>query len=279
VLHRCIFFCKITTYCSFGWRSVVFDVAAHLCVVNGVWNAQPPQQHNHSDWLTLDIQSRVSDSPTQLVWCQWPHGVSGGLFNRVTLCAGKTRTLPNTERPKIYSSVAGSSLSPLPRSANIRHGRAEVAIWMTSSKMAATSGCVLLVAIAMAVAPTGRAFFLPEWSSDEEVGAEYDAPEVPQGAASLAFVFDITGSMYDDLVQVIDGAARILATTLARRDKPLYNYVLVPFHDPGRPPLLLNYECNAHIIMACHENFVFRLPSVLLTSRTKKLESSQHIAF
>jgi hypothetical protein len=58
-------------------------------------------------------------------------------------------------------------------------------------------------------------------------------PDIPQGSASLAFVFDITGSMYDDLVQVIEGAARILATTLARREKPLYNYVLVPFHDPG----------------------------------------------
>lgn len=56
---------------------------------------------------------------------------------------------------------------------------------------------------------------------------------VPLGAASLTFVFDVTGSMHDDLVQVIEGAARILATTLAMRDKPLYNYVLVPFHDPG----------------------------------------------
>lgn len=56
---------------------------------------------------------------------------------------------------------------------------------------------------------------------------------IPPGAASLAFVFDITGSMYDDLVQVIAGAAKILAEALFRREKPLYNYVLVPFHDPG----------------------------------------------
>lgn len=63
--------------------------------------------------------------------------------------------------------------------------------------------------------------------------------QLPQGSASLAFVFDITGSMYDDLVQVIEGAAKILATTLARREKPLYNYVLVPFHDPGRHCMLI----------------------------------------
>lgn len=62
---------------------------------------------------------------------------------------------------------------------------------------------------------------------------ELDQDSIPHGAASLAFVFDVTGSMYDDLVQVIEGAAKILATTLARREKPLYNYILVPFHDPG----------------------------------------------
>lgn len=82
------------------------------------------------------------------------------------------------------------------------------------------------------------ATFLSRYTSDEDALAELDSPvdigEVPVGAATLAIVFDITGSMYDDLVQVIDGAAKILATTLARRDKPLYNYVLVPFHDPGK---------------------------------------------
>ena len=55
-----------------------------------------------------------------------------------------------------------------------------------------------------------------------------------QGAASLAFVFDTTGSMYPDLVQAIDGAARILATALGRKENPIYNYILVPFKDPGK---------------------------------------------
>jgi len=69
---------------------------------------------------------------------------------------------------------------------------------------------------------------------DSEVRETLQDTTIPHGAATLAFVFDVTGSMYDDLVQVIEGAAKILATTLARRDKPLYNYVLVPFQDPGR---------------------------------------------
>lgn len=56
---------------------------------------------------------------------------------------------------------------------------------------------------------------------------------IPEGAASLVFVFDTTGSMYDDLIQVRAGAVKILATTLERKTKPLYNYVLIPFHDPG----------------------------------------------
>ena len=79
------------------------------------------------------------------------------------------------------------------------------------------------------------------WNAEEshiiDAGSRSDHDDVesepPLGAASLTFVFDVTGSMHDDLVQVIEGAARILATTLAMRDKPLYNYVLVPFHDPG----------------------------------------------
>lgn len=54
------------------------------------------------------------------------------------------------------------------------------------------------------------------------------------GGATLAFVFDTTGSMYDDLVQVTEGASRILERTLSRGTKLIRNYALVPFHDPGR---------------------------------------------
>lgn len=56
------------------------------------------------------------------------------------------------------------------------------------------------------------------------------------GDATLAFVFDVTGSMWDDLMQVIDGASRILERSLSRRSQAIANYALVPFHDPGSAP-------------------------------------------
>ena len=56
---------------------------------------------------------------------------------------------------------------------------------------------------------------------------------VEEGAATLAFVFDTTGSMSDDMQQVIVGAAEILNTVLQKFDRPIHNYVFVPFHDPG----------------------------------------------
>jgi hemicentin len=40
--------------------------------------------------------------------------------------------------------------------------------------------------------------------------------------------------MWDDLVQVKTGAERIMATMLDLPDRPIYNYVLVPFHDPSK---------------------------------------------
>uniref|UniRef100_A0A914VVL0 Hemicentin-1-like von Willebrand factor A domain-containing protein n=1 Tax=Plectus sambesii TaxID=2011161 RepID=A0A914VVL0_9BILA len=72
----------------------------------------------------------------------------------------------------------------------------------------------------------------------------------PAGTSSLTFVFDKTGSMYDDLVQVREGAKKIFATVLEQREKLIYNYVLVPFHDPGQPsfcPLQSLLQLASHV--------------------------------
>ncbi|KAG8436526.1 hypothetical protein GDO86_007581 [Hymenochirus boettgeri] len=48
--------------------------------------------------------------------------------------------------------------------------------------------------------------------------------------------------MYDDLVQVIEGASKILETSLNRQKKPLYNFALVPFHDPEIGPVTITTD-------------------------------------
>ncbi|KAM9642204.1 hemicentin-2 [Trichechus inunguis] len=73
-----------------------------------------------------------------------------------------------------------------------------------------------------------------------------DAPEIPltptAGGATLAFVLDVTGSMWDDLMQVIDGASRILERSLSGRSKAITNFALVPFHDPDIGPVTLTAD-------------------------------------
>ena len=53
------------------------------------------------------------------------------------------------------------------------------------------------------------------------------------GKSSLAFVFDTTGSMYNDLRQLREGAEMILNTAL-KESNVIADFVFVPFHDPGK---------------------------------------------
>lgn len=58
------------------------------------------------------------------------------------------------------------------------------------------------------------------------------------GQTSLVIVFDGTGSMYDCLVQLRSGAKLIIEKFAHSDANPIYNYVFVPFRDPGKSDLI-----------------------------------------
>uniref|UniRef100_A0A4W3JWV4 Hemicentin 1 n=1 Tax=Callorhinchus milii TaxID=7868 RepID=A0A4W3JWV4_CALMI len=92
------------------------------------------------------------------------------------------------------------------------------------------------------VSPIRTVCLLVLLCSSATPGSEERAEDIPEGASTLAFVFDVTGSMYDDLVQVIEGASKILETSLSRPKKPLHNFALVPFHDPEIGPVTITTD-------------------------------------
>lgn len=74
---------------------------------------------------------------------------------------------------------------------------------------------------------------------------------------SLLIIFDGTGSMSTDLAQLKTAAKKIVVDYAAQEDKPIFNYVLDVFRDPGesKNPLIEQFliikigrgrECTEH---------------------------------
>lgn len=78
----------------------------------------------------------------------------------------------------------------------------------------------------------------------EETPSVNGTAEDPPTGSSLVFVFDSTGSMKSELLQVKIGAAKILDALRVRPDVPIRNYIMIPFKDPGKFPGLLQSPRN-----------------------------------
>lgn len=64
---------------------------------------------------------------------------------------------------------------------------------------------------------------------------------------SLAFVFDTTGSMYDDYVQLKSHAEGIMNYVLQRNNTDIKHFVFVPFNDPGAYVKRIGFHyCSSH---------------------------------
>lgn len=60
-----------------------------------------------------------------------------------------------------------------------------------------------------------------------------DVPNPDDVYRSLAFVFDTTGSMEDDYIQLKSHAEDIMTYVQKRNDTDIKHFVFVPFNDPG----------------------------------------------
>lgn len=86
--------------------------------------------------------------------------------------------------------------------------------------------------------------------SEEMNVSEFEKSAVYQNGkndkSSLVFVFDATGSMYNDLEQLRNGAEMILETAL-EDSNIIEDFVFVPFQDPGKSKIFLTFYGRSQI--------------------------------
>lgn len=141
-------------------------------------------------------------------------------------------------RTRLGLPVGGPHCAPLSRAHQLHQPRPETpraatVLWVAAGCTRATSLAATCASLSMTPGAPLLRLLAAVSAAAAVAGAPGTALPPTTGDATLAFVFDVTGSMWDDLMQVIDGASRILERSLSSRSQAIANYVLVPFHDPG----------------------------------------------
>ncbi|KAK5971165.1 hypothetical protein GCK32_006713, partial [Trichostrongylus colubriformis] len=113
--------------------------------------------------------------------------------------------------------------------------------------------------------------------SGQAVGGEQETI----GKSSLAFVFDTTGSMFDDLLQFREGAKKIFQTVMQQRDKLIHNFIMVPFHDPNLGEIIDTTDAKFFIgqLAKVYVHGGGDCPEMTLTGIQKALEISLPSSF
>lgn len=73
----------------------------------------------------------------------------------------------------------------------------------------------------------------PDNAKSADTGIKGATVKPKPGQSSLVIIFDGTGSMLDDLKQLQKGARDIIEEITKRENNPIYNYIFIPFRDPG----------------------------------------------
>ena len=149
-----------------------------------------------------------------------------------------------SSRRFVYSSAGvsaggggGRAAQRAPRLAESQTSRVGMLPAVLSAVCAALAVGVVTVGAAMATGPGQPQTVVRVHSVGgalDHLGRSLTATRPGQRRVSLGVVFDSTGSMYDDLRQLIRGVEEVLQVVVEADTHIIDNFILVPYHDPGQ---------------------------------------------